>query len=134
MRIFGLTYQANQGPTLPIVGVGDGKQFLMNLGRPQEETLANPVRVDHVSLAISDFDVDEILAALTAYGLSARKTGETNPLEHWVSMRMPNRGGVNGGTPEVYFSDPDGIRIQVQDEMYCGGGGYLVMIVLLLYS
>jgi hypothetical protein len=44
---------------------------------------------------------------------------------HWISMRMPNRGGAEGGTPELYFSDPDGIRIQLQDTGYCGGTGYL---------
>jgi hypothetical protein len=25
----------------------------------------------------------------------------------------------------VYFTDPDGLLIQVQDVRYCGGGGYL---------
>ena len=38
---------------------------------------------------------------------------------HWISMRMPNRGGAEGGTPELYF-DPDGLRIQLQDRSYCG--------------
>ena len=49
----------------------------------------------------------------------------TQPFMHWISMRMPNRGGAEGGTPELYFSDPDGVRIQLQDPTYCGGGGYL---------
>jgi hypothetical protein len=40
-------------------------------------------------------------------------------------MRMPNRGGAPEGTPELYFSDPDGLSIQLQDVSYCGGGGYL---------
>ena len=40
-------------------------------------------------------------------------------------MRMPNRGGAPEGTPELYFSDPDGLSIQLQDVAYCGGGGYL---------
>lgn len=124
-RIFGLSYQAYQGPTSPIVGVGDGKQFLMYVGGSQPGAPVNPGRTDHVSLAITDFNVETILQKLTIYGLTARADGETDPLQHWVSMRMPNRGGVEGGTPEVYFSDPDGIRIQVQDESYCGGGGYL---------
>ena len=124
-RIFGKSYQAYQGPTSPIVGVGDGKQFLMYVGGSQEGAPTNPGRVDHVSLSITDFDVADILAKLTGYGLSARADGETDPLQHWVSMRMPNRGGIEGGTPEVYFSDPDGIRIQVKDDSYCGGGGYL---------
>jgi hypothetical protein len=38
---------------------------------------------------------------------------------------MPNRGGAEGGTPELYFSDPDGIHVQLQEPSYCGGTGYL---------
>ena len=40
-------------------------------------------------------------------------------------MRMPNRGGAPEGPPELNFSDPDGLSIQLQDVRYCGGGGYL---------
>ncbi|MGB4246080.1 MAG: hypothetical protein WBJ75_00070, partial [Pseudohongiellaceae bacterium] len=81
---------------------------------------------DHVSLSVTDFDVDAILAKLTGYGLRARENPSTTPpLSHWVSMRMPNRGGAEGGTPELYFSDPDGLHIQLQHVDYCGGGGYL---------
>src|SRR5262249_35093829 len=42
-----------------------------------------------------------------------------------VSMRMENRGGAPGGTPELYFTDPDGLLMQLQDTSYCGGGGFL---------
>jgi hypothetical protein len=38
---------------------------------------------------------------------------------------MPNRGGAEGGTPELYFTDPDGLAMQIQDVKYCGGGGLL---------
>lgn len=34
-------------------------------------------------------------------------------------------GGAPGGTPELYFTDPDGLLIQLQDVSYCGGGGFL---------
>ena len=30
-----------------------------------------------------------------------------------------------GGTPELYFTDPDGLLIQLQDVTYCGGAGFL---------
>ena len=30
-----------------------------------------------------------------------------------------------GKTPEVYFWDPDNIRVQIQDVSYCGGSGSL---------
>ncbi len=125
-RSFGLGFQAYQGPGSPIVGVGDGIQFLMYVGGSEEGAPTQPARVDHVCLSIEDFDVDGIIAALEDYGFSERMdASNTPPLVHWISMRMPDRGGVEGGTPEVYFSDPDGIRIQLQDAVYCGGGGYL---------
>jgi hypothetical protein len=40
-------------------------------------------------------------------------------------MRMENRGGAKEGTPELYFTDPDGIPMQIQDVTYCGGAGIL---------
>lgn len=126
LDLFGLEYQAYQGPNSPIVGVGDGKQFLMYVGGAQDGTPTQPGRTDHVSMSVTDFDVDAILAKLTGYGLRARENSSaTPPLSHWVSMRMPNRGGAEGGTPELYFSDPDGLHIQLQHVDYCGGGGYL---------
>lgn len=125
-RAFGKQFQAYQGAGSPVIGVGDGFQFLMYVGGSQSGQPANPGRIDHVSFAMNDFTVEGILDSLTDYGLRARgDASNEGPMMHWVSMRMPNRGGAEGGTPEVYFSDPDGIRIQLQDPAYCGGGGYL---------
>ena len=122
-RAFGKQFQAYQGPASPVIGVGDGIQFLMYVGGNQEGAPTQPGRIDHVCFSIEEFEVDAILAQLTDYGLTGRDSGNNAPpLSHWVSLRMPNRGGVEGGTPEVYFSDPDGIHIQVQDARYCGGG------------
>ena len=45
------------------------------------------------------------------------------PLRHYVTMRMPDRGGAKDGTPELYFTDPDGLLVQLQDVTYCGGAG-----------
>ena len=123
---FGKTFQAYQGPGAPVIGVGDGLQFLMYVGGEEDSVPAVPGRIDHVCFSVEDFDVDRILARLTDYGLKPRETPrETAPLMHWISMRMPNRGGAEGGTPELYFTDPDGLRIQLQDRSYCGGTGYL---------
>ena len=123
---FGKTFQAYQGPGAPVIGVGDGLQFLMYVGGDEDSVPAVPGRIDHVCFSVEDFDVDRILARLTDYGLKPRENPrETAPLMHWISMRMPNRGGAEGGTPELYFTDPDGLRIQLQDRSYCGGTGYL---------
>ena len=72
------------------------------------------------------FDRDGILKTLESYGIKPRgdATG-TPPLVSYVTNRMPNRGGAPEGTPELYFTDPDGLPIQIQDARYCGGGGYL---------
>ena len=123
---FGKEYQAYQGPGSPVIGVGDGVQFLMYVGGDQQGQPTQAGRIDHACFSMDNFDVDAVLANLTDYGLTARENAsDTQPFMHWISMRMPNRGGAEGGTPELYFSDPDGIRIQLQDPTYCGGGGYL---------
>jgi catechol 2,3-dioxygenase-like lactoylglutathione lyase family enzyme len=122
-NLFGLENQAFQGD-FPLLGVGDGPQFLMFVGGTQSGEPSQPGRIDHASLNIENFTVDSVLRRLTDYGLSERPAGEeSSPLQHWVSMRMPERGGAPGGTPEVYFSDPDGIHLQLQHRTYCGGGG-----------
>ena len=65
--------------------------------------------------------------ALETYGIKPRGSapGPAGPLTSYVTMRMENRGGAPGGTPELYFTDPDGLLIQLQDVSYCGGAGYL---------
>jgi catechol 2,3-dioxygenase-like lactoylglutathione lyase family enzyme len=123
-RLFGFGTLAHQAQ-FPTLDVGeDGKQFLMFVGGTQAGEPAQPGRIDHVSLNIDDFSVESVLQRLSDYGLTAREDGgEELPLQHWVSMRMPERGGAPGGTPEVYFSDPDGLALQLQHITYCGGGG-----------
>jgi hypothetical protein len=72
--------------------------------------------------------VDGILKTLAGYGIKASEnTGRSGgPLTSWVSVRTEARGGAPvTGTPELYFSDPDGLSMQLQDTKYCGGGGYL---------
>jgi len=122
-QLFGLENQAFQG-NFPLLGLTDGRQFLMFVGGTQEGEPAQAGRIDHASLNIEDFTEASVLQRLTDYGLTPRAEGATaEPLQHWVSRRMPERGGAPGGTPEVYFSDPDGIHIQLQHHTYCGGGG-----------
>ena len=124
---FGMDVQAFQAAS-PLMGVGQGSDFLMfiSLGRVgRGRTL--PGRIHHACFTVEDFDVVRIQNALEEHGIRPRGTGPdgSGPLRHWVSMRMPNRGGAPEGTPELYFSDPDGLSIQLQDVRYCGGGGYL---------
>jgi catechol 2,3-dioxygenase-like lactoylglutathione lyase family enzyme len=120
---FKLSVQAHQGPNAPVVGIGDGHQFVMYAGPPRDKP--TPASINHGCFNMHDFNVDRVLDTLTKYGLTARGDRRTGPLMHYVSLRMPERGGAVGGTPELYFTDRDGILLQLQDVSYCGGGGYL---------
>ena len=120
-QMFGLDVQTFQAEA-PVLGVGPGVHFLLFIGLGRAAAAA----INHACLTVEDFHVQRIQSILESHGVTPR--GEPRvavPLRHWVSMRMPNRGGAPEGTPELYFSDPDGIAIQLQDVTYCGGGGYL---------
>jgi hypothetical protein len=73
------------------------------------------------------FNPDTVIKALERYGIKPRASaqGPPGPLVHYISMRMENRGGAKEGTPELYFTDSDGLLIQLQDVKYCGGAGVL---------
>ena len=123
-QTFGMDIQTYQAAS-PLMGVGPGVHFLMFTGSGGGGT--GPARIDHACLTLANFDVERIQSALEEHGIRPRGTGpgRSGSLLHRISMRMPNRGGAPEGTPELYFSDPDGLSIQLQDVAYCGGGGYL---------
>ena len=132
--LFGLAVQAYQGPGAPVLGVGDRIQFVMfagggggrGRGRGGAPAPARAATIHHACLNMDDFDSDQVLDTLTGYGIKPRGDGNaTGPLVHYISLRMPSRGGAPGGTPELYFTDPDGLLLQLQDSSYCGGGGVL---------
>ncbi|HWE52756.1 MAG TPA: VOC family protein [Bryobacteraceae bacterium] len=118
--LFQMPIQAHQGPT-PLLGVGHG-QFL---------TLApagtRPPQINHLSFRMKNFNQERVFKALSDFGLKPRgsATGPAGPMEYYVTLRMPNRGGAKDGTAELYFTDPDGILMQIQDTSYCGGNGVM---------
>jgi len=122
-QLFGMPVDTYQG-AMPVLRVGAGKQFLALA--PAGGGPTGPI-IHHASLMVDDFDPDRIQGVLESYGIAPRgdAPGPAGPLQSYVTMRMPNRGGAPGGTPELYFTDPDGILIQLQDARYCGGNGYL---------
>lgn len=81
--------------------------------------------IDHACVAMDNFDAAVVTRLLVSYGLKQQDGQGRSPLVTYISLRMPNRGGADGGTPELYFTDPDGLAIQIQDVRYCGGGGLL---------
>ena len=151
--VFGMPVQAMQATT-PAYGVGPGVHFLMFTGggggagraarqpgrrrrRAARRRGGAPAaggrgggapavaNIDHACMSLDNFVPETVTKALTDYGLKpgARSDGA---LVTYISLRMENRGGAPvTGTPELYFTDPDGLAIQLQDTKYCGGGGYL---------
>ena len=81
--------------------------------------------IDHACLSMDGFDPAAVTKLLVSYGLQQQSGQSRSPLVTYISLRMPDRGGAEGGTPELYFTDPDGLAIQLQDVKYCGGGGFL---------
>jgi len=86
---------------------------------------ARAAGIDHACMAMDNFDSAVVTKLLVSYGLKQQEGQGRSPLVTYISLRMPNRGGAEGGTPELYFTDPDGLAIQLQDVKYCGGGGLL---------
>ena len=128
--VFGLPIRSRQGAAEGL-GVGPGVMFVMFAGGGGARGAANapprPASINHVSLNMEKFNPDEVLKLLASYGIAARENaqGPAGPLKSYVTLRMENRGGAPGGTPELYFTDPDGLLLQIQDVSYCGGAGFL---------
>jgi catechol 2,3-dioxygenase-like lactoylglutathione lyase family enzyme len=117
--LFKMPIQGHQGAT-PLLGMDHG-QFLTIASAANR-----PPEINHVSFRMKDFSQEKVFKALSDYGLKPRVEGQpAGPMQYYVSMRMPNRGGAPGGTAELYFTDPDGILLQLQDTTYCGGGGVM---------
>ncbi len=124
-ELFAVPIQTLQGAT-PLLAVGPGPQFITLAGGAGGATAATPT-IAHVCLTMDGFDPDKVLKTLGEYGIKPRgdASGPAGPLVSYVSMRKEDRGGAKEGTPELYFTDPDGIVIQLQDVSYCGGSGVL---------
>jgi catechol 2,3-dioxygenase-like lactoylglutathione lyase family enzyme len=98
--LFGLSILTRQDPG---INLSCGSGFLGIYPLPATATAS---RIDHLCLGMPDFDADTVLKQLTARGIKAN-----------IRMR--------GETKELYFTDPDGIRVQLQDVKYKGGTGVL---------
>jgi catechol 2,3-dioxygenase-like lactoylglutathione lyase family enzyme len=131
--VFGTGIRSFQGPTAPTMAIGPTVQFVMFTGgAPAGRAGAppappRPASINHVCFNLENFNPDQVIKTLESYGIKPREsqTGPVGPMRHYISMRMENRGGAKDGTPELYFTDPDGILVQLQDVKYCGGGGFL---------
>jgi catechol 2,3-dioxygenase-like lactoylglutathione lyase family enzyme len=84
------------------INLAAGNGFLGIYPAPQAQSGS----INHVCLGMDHFDADVVLERLKERGLQAN-----------IRMR--------GDTQELYFNDPDGVRVQLQDVKYKGGVGKL---------
>ena len=96
--LFGMPLLTRQDPG---VNLNTGSGFFGIYPAGQGQTGLN-----HVCFGLEDFDADAVVKKLTARGLTAN-----------IRMR--------GETKELYFTDADNVRVQLQDVRYIGGVGPL---------
>jgi catechol 2,3-dioxygenase-like lactoylglutathione lyase family enzyme len=98
--LFGMPLLTNQDPG---INLSTGSGFL---GIYPAQAGATAGSINHVCFGMENFDADAVLKQLTDRGIKAN-----------IRLR--------GDTKELYFTDPDGVRIQLQDVKYIGGTGVL---------
>ena len=96
--LFGLPLLTRQDPGVNL-NAGNGFFGIYPAGQGQ-------TGINHVCFGLENFDADAVLKKLTDRGLKAN-----------VRLR--------GDTKELYFSDADNVRVQLQDVRYIGGVGPL---------
>ena len=125
--VFGLPIRAMQGDGVTLA-IGEGTDgIVFNAAANNPNTISE---INHACFTIENFDAERVMAILIDNGLEPIENGIpalVKPLTCRVRWRQRanNGGGPTSplGTPEVYFTDPDNIRIQIQDVSYCGGSG-----------
>ena len=90
-------------PQDPGVNLNTGAGFLGIYPAPAGATSGS---IHHFCLGVERFDADAVVNALKARGVAGN-----------IRLR--------GETKELYFTDPDGVRVQLQDTKYIGGTGVL---------
>jgi catechol 2,3-dioxygenase-like lactoylglutathione lyase family enzyme len=131
-NVFGLPIRAMQGDGVTLA-IGEGTDgIVFNAAAHNPNAVSG---INHVCFTIENFDAERVMAILIDNGLEPIENGIPaliKPLTCRVRWRQRanNGGGPTSplGTPEVYFTDPDNIRIQIQDVSYCGGSGRLGQI------
>ena len=98
--VFGLPLLTKQEPGM---NLSTGASFL---GIYPAQAGATTGSINHICFGMDNFDADAMLKKLADRGIKA-------------SIRL------RGDTKELYFSDPDGIRVHLQDVKYKGGAGPL---------
>src|ERR1044071_1616821 len=106
--------QARQGSTV-LMRIGNGPQF-MAIGPAG----TNPPSIAPViGMTVENFNADRLAGILEQHGISKAAAGDPEPSGGPLKMRIRSR----GATTELFFSDPDGLAIQLTDPKFCGGSG-----------
>jgi catechol 2,3-dioxygenase-like lactoylglutathione lyase family enzyme len=131
---FGLPIGAMQG-NIVTLAIGEGTQFIaFNAAANNPNAVSG---INHACFTIENFNAERVVAILVDHGLEPIEGGipaliDPKPMTCLVRWRQrANNGGGPAsplGTPELYFTDPDNILIQIQDVSYCGGSGRLGQI------
>ncbi len=95
-RLFGMPVLTPQAPGINL-RVGSGFLGIY----PAED---RPIGINHVCFGLARFDADAVLKKLADAGVSGN-----------IRLR--------GDTKELYFTDSDNVRVQLQDVRYRGGTG-----------
>ena len=98
--LFGMPLLTRQDPG---INLSTGSGFL---GIYPAQAGATTGSINHLCFGMENFDADAVLKQLTDRGIKGN-----------IRLR--------GDTKELYFTDPDGIRVQLQDVKYKGGTGPL---------
>ncbi len=130
--VFGLPVRAMQGTGVTLA-IGEGTDgIVFNAAANNPNAVSG---INHACFTIENFDPERVMAILIENGLEPIESGIASlvkPLTCRVRWRQRanNGGGPTSplGTPELYFTDPDNLRIQLQDVSYCGGSGRLGQI------
>jgi catechol 2,3-dioxygenase-like lactoylglutathione lyase family enzyme len=127
--VFGLPVRALQGDGVTLA-IGEGTDgVVFNAAANNPNAISG---INHACFTVENFDPERAMATLIESGLEPIENGIPSlikPLTCRVRWRQRanNGGGPTSplGTPELYFTDPDNLRIQIQDVSYCGGSGRL---------
>jgi len=130
--VFGLPVRAMQGDGVTLA-IGEGTDgIVFNAAANNPNAVSG---INHACFTIDNFDAEHAMAVMIGHGLEPIENGIpalVKPLTCRVRWRQRanNGGGPTSplGTPELYFTDPDNLRIQIQDVSYCGGSGRLGQI------
>src|SRR5262249_7142896 len=113
--LFGMPIQQRQGSTV-IMRIGNGPQYMA-----LTPATGAPSIVATVGMGVDNFNADQAVNVLAQHGVMKAEAADPGLSGGAMKVRVSKRGDTN----ELFFGDPDGLVVQLQDTKYCGGNGPL---------